>query len=722
MNKPVQIIDETGTYTHHLDDFCQSPSNSSLKHKYGLLSVMGAQSSGKSTLLNHLFDTQFPVLNSSAGRQQTTLGLWLARPSNLDNILVMDSEGTDGRERGDQLTFERRFALFSLVLADVVMVNLWHNDVGRHQAANLSLLRTVLEANVRLFISSNSNISRKTLIFVIRDHLEKATSLKVLESQLTDDVERLWSDVVSRTGLTDLVLTDLFDLQCFGIPHMILEKQGFDDAVSNLHDVLSGLFTRHKSPLPFSDLSLFSNQIWETISSDKDLDVPSQLEMIALFRGREILDELKCTVEEELKKGSIRECVKNGEAMTNLGNELFNFIGDLCGLFSRKVAHYHGSGKEKVTLEFIDLIEDLFLELLERNIVNYGDASLSHFKKKLESVQNQAEETVFVEALGTFLENSSQKIVKKFQVFVAKTVKLNELSNDDSKRLFNHIWNRIGSKLSQIGESVLEKLNQSIADVIDDCKRDYRSKITTFTTNQLSKSIKSINFPLPNSESLWSDFWSLIGEFIENAEKVFAETCHSMELDIDHSYLKEHLTSVAVESASVLFKTNLNPEILENLCRKLLHSGFPKLSQISFYMWIKQSNSEQNLEEVRKNIVDFLNKVQNIEEPSKETTIVLPIWNSFNEQYGSKLFTDDVIDQILTSLSSDFSMIESLLSQKDKQYRKLIVTVLIIAFVFLLFSFNKPKLLVFILLVILLFNIWGKGNLGTFFNLFRMFR
>ena len=60
----------------------------------------------------------------------------------------MDVEGTDGREKEDQKAFEGKSALFSLALTDVLMVNMWMNEVGRYNAANLPLLKTVFEVSL----------------------------------------------------------------------------------------------------------------------------------------------------------------------------------------------------------------------------------------------------------------------------------------------------------------------------------------------------------------------------------------------------------------------------------------------------------------------------------------------------------------------------------------------------------------------------------------------
>lgn len=83
-------------------------------------------------------------------RQQTTKGIWLCR-GNENNVLVMDVEGTDGRERGEDQDFERKSALFALTTAECLIVNMWENQVGLYQGANMGLLKTVLDVNLSLF-------------------------------------------------------------------------------------------------------------------------------------------------------------------------------------------------------------------------------------------------------------------------------------------------------------------------------------------------------------------------------------------------------------------------------------------------------------------------------------------------------------------------------------------------------------------------------------------
>ena len=104
---------------------------------YNILSVFGPQSSGKSTLLNRLFEAHFPTMDSHMGRYQVTLGVCMAKANKtLDtDILLMDLEGTDSKERGsgdDNMAFERKISLFALAISEVLLVNMWMQDkIGR---------------------------------------------------------------------------------------------------------------------------------------------------------------------------------------------------------------------------------------------------------------------------------------------------------------------------------------------------------------------------------------------------------------------------------------------------------------------------------------------------------------------------------------------------------------------------------------------------------------
>lgn len=160
----IQVIDEDKVFNSNLSTYLNIEKVIPAGFNYHLISVFGSQSTGKSTLLNYLFGTQFGVM-AEQERRQTTKGIWMSKNKRreggsgmAENILVMDVEGTDGRERGEDQDFERKSALFALATSEVLIVNIWEHQVGLYQGANMGLLKTVFEVNLQLFVKDSKYV------------------------------------------------------------------------------------------------------------------------------------------------------------------------------------------------------------------------------------------------------------------------------------------------------------------------------------------------------------------------------------------------------------------------------------------------------------------------------------------------------------------------------------------------------------------------------------
>ena len=91
------------------------------KDRVLVLSVLGPQSSGKSTLLNYLFGCRF---STSTGR--CTKGIYAAimnieHPA-YDKLMILDTEGLQSSEKDDQ-EFDRKITLFCLAVSHIVIIN-----------------------------------------------------------------------------------------------------------------------------------------------------------------------------------------------------------------------------------------------------------------------------------------------------------------------------------------------------------------------------------------------------------------------------------------------------------------------------------------------------------------------------------------------------------------------------------------------------------------------
>lgn len=89
-------------------------------------------------------------MDALKGRNQTTQGIWFAKSTKISEpvTVVMDLEGSDGRERGeDDTSFERQSSLFALAVADILLVNMWAKDIGREAGSGKPLLKTIFQVH-----------------------------------------------------------------------------------------------------------------------------------------------------------------------------------------------------------------------------------------------------------------------------------------------------------------------------------------------------------------------------------------------------------------------------------------------------------------------------------------------------------------------------------------------------------------------------------------------
>ncbi|KAJ4286367.1 Dynamin-like GTPase that mediates homotypic ER fusion [Collariella sp. IMI 366227] len=238
-----QQTDNALSRSSNLNDYLTETRVAEAGFNYHLVSVFGSQSTGKSTLLNHLFGTEFNVMSESQ-RRQTTKGIWMSKNK-------------------------------------------------RAGAANN--------------MADRLSQTRSLLFFVIRDHIGN-TPLANLRDTLIQDLTRIWSTISKPQGLENSKIEDYFDFAFAALPHKILQPDKFIQEVDNLstrfatghraskdldQEFTGGVFLpEYHRRIPADGLSLYASGIWDQIVHNKDLDLPTQQELLAQFRCDEIAREV----------------------------------------------------------------------------------------------------------------------------------------------------------------------------------------------------------------------------------------------------------------------------------------------------------------------------------------------------------------------------------------------------------------------------------------------
>jgi hypothetical protein len=156
----------------------------------------------------------------------------------------------------------------------------------------MSLLRTVMDVHLQL---SDPQRARKTvLLFVVRDYAGKTPSSN-LRSVLSDDLRQIWDTVKRTNDAADLQFDEAFELRFSFLPHKILQPSEFESEVIKLRAAFTDrqstnyMFSNDpESTLAAHDLPVFASNIWGTIDANKDLDLPTERELLAQYRCDEI--------------------------------------------------------------------------------------------------------------------------------------------------------------------------------------------------------------------------------------------------------------------------------------------------------------------------------------------------------------------------------------------------------------------------------------------------
>ncbi|CAF3689900.1 unnamed protein product [Rotaria socialis] len=162
-----------------------------------VVSVIGPQSTGKSTLLNMLFGSNFQM---SAGR--CTKGLYASMFKtdypNAKTLMVLDTEGLMSIEKANE-EYDKKLTIFSMACSQVMLINL----NGEINAAMKKILTISLFAANQLKIFK----TRPIIIFILRNMMDLNVDK---QKEMVDNVKKELEEV---SKLCQLELTQVLDFK-----------------------------------------------------------------------------------------------------------------------------------------------------------------------------------------------------------------------------------------------------------------------------------------------------------------------------------------------------------------------------------------------------------------------------------------------------------------------------------------------------------------------------
>ena len=437
---------------------------------YQTIGIIGCQSSGKSTLLNHVFNTNFEIMSDDKGRAQTTKGIWVGLNKEF-KVIIFDVEGTDSKERGDErFKFEQCSSLFTLAMSDVLMINMWTNDIGRYTASNYGILKVVFEQNLKLFQQE----SEKKIIIVLRDFDSKVDDLSKLKESIMNDMKKIWEEIPKPATFEDKSCSDYFKFEFLTLAHKFYKEEEFNKGI----DIIKKRLKREKDDnrtgenadsifnlvnydknVPIDGFYKYCLDIWTSILNNKDLNIPGQKEMLARFKCDEIKLMALNAVEEKINDLELASSTEVLNDFNERANSILKEVLDNYDPLAKNyLAHIYQDVRNTLQTELGNKLYSSFSNQLKRLIPKYQKEFRNEFEKQLKENENFKE----------ISENLKKKYVKQLEEELGKLKVFKEWdTGKESEIIFDEIIeNQRNICLEEKKEKLLEQFVELIEETI----------------------------------------------------------------------------------------------------------------------------------------------------------------------------------------------------------------------------------------------------------------
>ncbi|XP_028415115.1 interferon-induced very large GTPase 1-like isoform X6 [Dendronephthya gigantea] len=505
--QPLEILDGDSSYIplrwfkavyNKLDDKTN-------KAKTFVISTLGIQSSGKSTMLNTMFGLEFPV---SAGR--CTRGAFanllpvsdsLKSNSGFDYVLIIDTEGLEGSADPEIRIHDNRMATFAIGVADVAIVNIMGES--HHE------IKGFLEIAVHAFLKMNLVEDRKRSCKIVHQNVEAANAENILSSkrsELKKDLDKMTELAATEENcgpkykkIGDIISFDEHE-DVFYIPGLLKGSRpmapvnpDYGRAVQRVKETIINLMCSEKClKISFSQFQDRVCKLWESMLRENfifsfrnvievraftslDRKYFNELVKLMVIKMGELQTEIevalkRCSTQEELIEEWERKEIEIPEEADKLGNKMKEAMNE-----------FFKTDQDKAILEqWRENIMNRITEQKEIQVrqVRRNCESTFNFLQNLQNVEKikQTYEKEFLEKARNFITSTAAviddekelnaKFEQEWEQWIAGVPKHKEKKNDVNNEMVNVLCNT-NPALNAKMRKKLEKQNYNIVTIND---------------------------------------------------------------------------------------------------------------------------------------------------------------------------------------------------------------------------------------------------------------
>ncbi|KAM7015934.1 up-regulator of cell proliferation-like isoform 1-T2 [Tautogolabrus adspersus] len=664
------------------------------KSRLLVLTVLGVQSTGKSTLLNTMFGVQFPVSSGRCTRGAYMLFLRVGKDMqsklNYDFIVLIDTEGLRSpclAQLEDSCEHDNQLATFVIGLSDVTIINV--------AMENSTEMKDFLQIATHAFLRMKQIGKKPVCHFVhqnvagVSAHEKNMTERKHLLEQL-NEMTKIAAEMEKHPSIQ--LFTDVLDYDLdknnwnipglwHGTPPMAPVNTGYSEAVADFKkNLLETVKRDHVSDIP--EFLEWIKSLWRSVKlenfifSFRNTLVAHAYDNLCKefnqweWEFRKEVSRWKTETEMEIQNADneselhdLNEMVKSkkSEVSDKIKKQQTKMHQKLQDYFKRKDRHVNLIMKYKS--DFIIRINGLTNEI-QHSANNDLDCALECKKssKDAEDLQRKHREVIEEQVMKLLSDCkkctlSDEELEEEFEkVWAAVTVNISGLKEQDiSAKVLDQLRRHFGNL------NVNEEL-QIITDLKEIGKCQFEAKTEHVKTNV-------VNFLL--QKDVKQELQSLADSVIASCTKFVQDTAKT-DNDYHDSFTKDLLEKVdeSLKQSCKKFKSLFAIDLKVHIC------GFASREFLHMHRkYLVQRDPKIKLEEKKKQyLTDFIDLYKERDDSQhKATDYVRFCIKPAVEEYISRSLGVDIVDEMLTSChSSEYSSrsffqynIQKQLLQKD---------------------------------------------------------
>ena len=569
-------------------------------------------------------------MNSLKKRAQTTKGIWITGLKN-KKLLIIDCEGTDSinRNESDRDKFEKSSSLFSLAITNLLIINMWVTDVGRYTASNYGVLKTVFEMNFKLFNSL------KKIILILRDFDNRFHNFEKIIKILKTDISNIWNEIKKPENYENKKLEDFFIFEFLSLSNYIYERTKFENEINELklrfnNDNHNYIFNNIISEnIPSDGLGYYIIQLWNEILNEKDLDIPTQKEMLSNYRCQEIKMNVLKKYENELDNLNKKSSKKN---LSDFKNFCINLRDNILNDYDDSVFYYDENVKNKIREELDDNISKKLYSCF-----------LNQSKKLIVLVQNKMRND-----LENKLKNFHSGNYFDFAYQIAEQYSEQLLEKLEEKKVYEN-WNLLG--FTNLFDEIIENQKEKFL----------KEKKKSVIESLINQNNKIFNSSLENYNG--EDFWK---QFNISYSRYFFLKIFNLRFFLLSSFkfINEQLIN---------YLTEIEKEVYENLKKECLKKS-KEIYLISIDLFKNKLNEKNTKNLSQDQIYNLYKQLRtnyfNLFEQFKLFKVVKNINQLYDFDLNHSFHEELIKGRILSKLRNNKNDFENLMNQGEIIYMK----------------------------------------------------